>query len=115
MVSYEQKYVYTKTSKKTFPVEFWIEFQETKMAEIKESEGSKARASEVFAKLQRIPKYWDHKRTQNRVCIREGILFEEDERKLKPRYCFLFNDSFIVTKPVVKYHIFMYILLYYIN
>eukprot|EP01083_Nonionella_stella_P258161 882780_1 len=62
---------------------------------------SKARAVELKQKLQKLPKNWPE--NENRVLIREGILFIEEENKLKPRWCFLFNDCFLECKPACDF------------
>jgi len=62
---------------------------------------SKAKAVELKQKLQKLPKNWVD--NENRVLIRQGILMIEEDNKLKPRWCFLFNDCFLETKPACDF------------
>ena len=62
---------------------------------------SKARALELKQRLQKLPKSFPD--NEQRVLIREGVLFIEEDHKLKPRWCFLFNDCFLGMVQQRKY------------
>eukprot|EP01083_Nonionella_stella_P008417 24270_1 len=62
---------------------------------------SKSKALELKQRLQKLPKSWPE--NENRILIREGLLFIEEDRILKPRWCFLFNDLFLECKPACEF------------
>ena len=55
----------------------------------------------ILKRLIKLPKSW----TQNpaRELIQQGIIIMEEDRKMKPRVCLLFNDIFLITKPQCEF------------
>mmetsp|Transcript_25595 Transcript_25595/g.41788 ORF Transcript_25595/g.41788 Transcript_25595/m.41788 type:complete len:687 (-) Transcript_25595:104-2164(-) len=57
--------------------------------------------TELQPRLQKLPKHWPE--NEERVLLREGVLFIEEDKSLKPRWCFLFNDCFLECKPACDF------------